>query len=626
MVYKKIKKMVTPKDLNVYGETAGDFLLDLQKKLPVSPLDTILPNGMKLSIGSEKMEIKLPKNKEIRSEIIEEILTEGTKLLLEENRRRNAWNRDRIKITMSLGDNTVYFAQGHLSRSPDGTVMPMYPVLDKTDETFIRLIDSTFTSDVSSLGCYIREQHNRTLGGHEEDRTQEIAEKLGFTTVEKDDSVINVQINGETDSCMVTRLCIHYNEFQNEETLLESIIKTYRDIRGLEENPLIIIGLNDTIDITIGRDRKTITIEHQYNEPSRNIIKLIKTVIGLFLTKEALENLKIEYKENIWVEGTLKHRIYENIYRTVEIIDKIREKHGHEITLGITLITIPLIFLFFLYSKTNPINSYFHAAIATIPSVICAVLITSDYRKRSWIKTFGQKKFPTCVWLFSILSYAYIHDLGFDEYLKTIFYIMITCIGIGVIIVSPYVWRKLSPKIEWIFSPVAKLFSPITSRLDNTINKMEKPFTHETIKKSANVLSVMLDKMFDTFPINILFALLSIVVRAILSIFGIIIVAIFAISFLPMIGLFVLVNFFNRGYWKEVDKYREDIIEKAVHKYRDERNLAPSCRVIFRTTKCKRLKNPLSGSWNVLRKKVPRLLTVDGFIDAIDKLILRGWM
>ena len=77
---------------------------------------------------------------------------------------------------------------------------------------------------------------------------------------------------------------------------------------------------------------------------------------------------------------------------------------------------------------------------------------------------------------------------------------------------------------------------------------------------------------------------------------------------------------------KNREKYREDIIEKAIHKYRDERNIAPSCRVIFKTTKCKRLKNPLSGSWNVLRKKVPKFLTLDGFSDLIDKLVLRGWI
>jgi len=91
MVYKKVRKKVTLKELGVCGDTAGDFLLNLQRRLPVSPLDTMLPNGMKLSIGTEKMEIKFPKNKEIRSDIIEEILTEGTRLLLEENRRRDHW-------------------------------------------------------------------------------------------------------------------------------------------------------------------------------------------------------------------------------------------------------------------------------------------------------------------------------------------------------------------------------------------------------------------------------------------------------------------------------------------------------------------------------------------------------
>lgn len=612
MVYKNVRKKVTPKELDVNGDTAGDFLLDLQKKLRASPLETILPNGTKLFIGSEMMEIKLPKNKEIRSEIIEEILTEGTRLLLEENIRRDDWNKERIKITISLGDNTVYFAQGHLRRSADGAVMPMHPILKKTDETFIRLIDSIFTSNMSNLGNYIKEQHNRTLGRHEEDRTQEIAEKLGFTTVEKDNSVIDVQINGVTDSCMVTRLCIHYDEFQNEETLLEGIIKTYKDIQGLEESPLIIIGLNDSIDITISRDRKKVTIETRFDEVSKNIKKLVKTVIGLILTKEVLENINIEYNEKIWVvRESLFHRICKKIDETMEIIDNIG--HGYEIILYMTLITIPLIFLFFLYSKTNPTNSYFQATIATIPSVIIATILTREYRKPSWIKTFGQKKFPAYILFFSLLSYVDIRSFEFEEYLISIGIFVITMI---VFIMSPYVLRKLSECIDMLFSPIAR-------RLNTSKGKVKKHsiFQSETMKR-ASVLSTML----DNYPINILFAILSIIWKIVLSILGIIFVIIFAAAFLPMIGLFVLVNFLNRGYWQELDKYRENIIEKAVHKYRDERNLAPSCRVIFRTTKCKRLKNPLSGAWSVLRKKVPRLLTMDGFIDIIDKLVLREWM
>jgi hypothetical protein len=626
MFCKKIKKIVTTKELGLEGDTAGDILVDLQKMLPVSPLDIVLPDGVKLCIGSEKMEIKLSKHKELRSDIIEEILTEGTKLLLEENRRRDVYDKNRIKITMSLGDNTVYFAQGHLDRSPDGKVMPMYPILSRTDDTFVRVIDSIFTPSIYDLGSFLKRQHNRTLGYSEEDRTQEIAEKLGFVTVEKDDSVIDVQINGVTDSCMVTRLCIHSNEFRTEEKLLESIIDTYRNIQGLEENPLIIIGLNESIDITISRDKKIITIEHQYNEISSSIIKLIKTVIGFIITKETLENGKIEYNETIMVEGkSLAQRIDEKITKFVDIIDKIIEGHEHNIIFGAALITIPLIFLFFLYSKTNPKGSYFQAAIATIPPIIFATVITREYRKRSWIRTYGQKKFLAYILFFSVGIYFYMRHFGFNTYLEILFYITIVCVVITAGIMSLYILRKLSPAIERAFSPVRKLFSPITRRLhvarkSNIIKG--SIFQNETMIKSANVLSMISDNN----TIHILIAIFSMILRIVSSILGVIAVAIFAIAFLPMIGLFVLFNLLNRGYWKELNNYREDIIEKAVHKYRDERKLAPSCRVIFRTTECKCLKNPLSGTWKILSKKAPRFLTIGGFVDMIDKLVIREWL
>lgn len=57
---------------------------------------------MKLCLGTEKVEIKLPKNKEIRHDVIEKIIIEGTRLLLEENRGRFLDDRRRIKLTMRL--------------------------------------------------------------------------------------------------------------------------------------------------------------------------------------------------------------------------------------------------------------------------------------------------------------------------------------------------------------------------------------------------------------------------------------------------------------------------------------------------------------------------------------------
>jgi len=628
MHYRKVRKITTPEELGVNGDTVGDFLLDLQKKLPSYPLDIILPNGTKLFLGGEKIEIKLPKNKEIRPDIIEEIITEGTRLLLEENRERFPGDRRRrIKLTMSLGDNTIYFTQGHLGLSPGGDIMPMNPILQRTDDTFIRMLDNNFTSDMGKLEFLLRRQHNSTLGSREEDRTQEIAEKLGFVTVEKDDSIIDVEINGVTDPCMVTRLCIHPNQIQNEKELLESAIKTYRDILALGESPLLMIGLNNYIDITIGRDRKAITIEPENCEISKIIQKLVKTVIGLILTKDALENVKIGYNESILVEGeTLREQILRRLDETIEAIDKTRERHGHIITLYTTLVTIPLIFLFFLYSKTNPTNSYLQAAIATIPPVVFSVMVTREYRKLTWVKTFGQKKFPIYMWSLSIISYIVIYTLGYDAYFMAIFYITVGVVGATILVVIRNLLIKLSPQIKWVFSPIAKLLFLMTRRKyeDKIEHKEKKPsiFQSETMKK----IGITLSNISKSGTGKKIWAIFSIILRVASSILGVIAVIIFAVAFLPMIGLFVLFNFLNRGYWRELEKYREDVIEKAIHKYRDQRNLAPSCRVIFRTTKCKRLKNPLSGALKVLRKKAPRLLTADGFIDLINKLVFKEWM
>lgn len=615
MPYRTVRKITTPKELGVKGDTAGDFLLDLQKRLPVCPLDTVLPNGMKLRLGREKVEVKLPKNKEIRSDVIEKIITEGTRLLLEENRGRYLVDRRRIKITMSLGDNTVYFTQGHLGLSPSGTAMPMNPILQRTDDTFLRILDSNFTSDMNGLEYFLRKQHNRTLGRSEEDRTQEIADKLGFTTVEKDDSIIDVKINGVTDSCMVTRLCVHTNEIHNEKELLESIVKTYRDIMEIGENPLLIIGLDNSIDITIGRDRKTITIEPGHYGYSETIQKLVKIVIGFIVTKDALENVKIEYKEDILVEGeSSSYKILKWLNGVFETVDKIRERHGHKITFGAALATIPMIFLFFMYGNTNPTNSYFQAAIVTITSVVFAVAVTRKYRKLTWIKTFGQKKFPISIWLWSEASYITILGFGYDVYLMVILYCIIGATAIvGLPLAYTHITRLLSPIIR-----------KLTNITDNRETKVKKPsiFHSKTMKK----IGIAFSGIFHSEIMKKVWMVISIILRVTSSILGVIAVIIFAIAFLPMIGLFVLVNLLNRGYWRELEKYREDIIEKAVHKYRDERKLAPSCRVIFKTTKCKKLKNPLSGSWNVLSKKVPKLLTADGFVGVIDRLVLRGWM
>lgn len=613
MPYRTIRKIITPEELGVKGETAGDFLLDLQKKLPVSPLDILLPNGMKLFLGREKVEIKLPKNKEIKSDVIEKIITEGTRLLLEENRGRSLGDRRRMKLTMSLGDNTVYFTQGHLDRSPSGTVMPMSPILHRKDDTFIRVLDSNFTQDMDTLEYFLRRQHNRTLGSLEEDRTQEIADKLGFTTVEKDDSIIDVEINGITDSCMVTRLCVHTNELQNEKELLESAIKTHRDILEIGENPLLIIGLDNSIDVTIGRDRKTVIIEPVNCRYSGTVQKLVKTVIGFIVTKDVLENVKIEYKEDILVEKeSSSSKILKWMNDVFDAIGEIRKKHGHEITFGVALAIIPMIFIFFVYSRINPTNSYFQAAIITVSSVIFAVMVTMKYRKLTRIKTFGQKKFPASIWNWSVASYIVIYIFGYDTYLMIMFYITVCIVGLYLL----------------VSVRIARLLSYITRRPKNITDDGETKVKRSSIFHSdiMKKIGIVLSGISDSHTMKKIWMAISIILRAASSILGVIAVIIFAIAFLPMIGLFVLINLLNRGYWRELEKYREDLIEKAVHKYRDERKLAPSCRVIFKTTKCKKLKNPLSGSWNILSKKVPRLLTADGFIDIINKLVLRGWI
>lgn len=339
-------------------------------------------------------------------------------------------------------------------------------------------------------------------------------------------------------------------------------------------------------------------------------------MIGFIVTKDVLENVKIEYKENILVEGeSLSYKILRRLNEVVEAIDKaidkIRERHGHEITFGVALATIPMIFLLFMYSKINPTNSYFNAAIVTIPSVVFAVIVTREYRKLTWIKTFGQKKFPVSIWFWSAASYIVIHSFGYDTYLMVILYITVCIVGL-------YLSRS---------ARIARLLSHIVRRLENVTSnrktKVKKPsiFHGEIMKK----IGIMLSGISDSHTGKKIWMVISIILRSVLSILGVITVIIFAIAFLPMIGLFVLINLLNRGYWRELEKYREDLIEKAVHKYR-ERKLAPSCRVIFKTTKCKKLKNPLSGSWNVLSKKVPRFLTTDGFIDVINRLVLRGWM
>lgn len=609
MRYKTVKKIITSKGLEVQGETAGEFLLDLQRKLPVTPLDIVLSNRMKLSLGRERIEIKLPNNKEINSDVIEKIITEGTRLLLEENVRREfIYDRRRIKITMSLGDNTVYFTQGHLGISSDGSIMHMNPILRRTDNTFLRVLDSNFTSDMDSLEYFVRNQHNRTLGRSEEDRTQDIADKLGFTTVEKDDSIIDVEINGVTDSCMVTRLCVHTNEFQNEKELLGSIIDTYRDIMKIGENPLLIIGLDNLIDITIGRDRKTITIEPVHNQYSETIRELIQIVIDSIIPKNALENVKIEYKEDILVEGeSLGNKFLERLNDLTGAIDKIRENHGNEISLGAALGSIPIIFLLFLRGTINPTNSYFHAAMVTISSILFAIIVTKEYRKHTWLKTFGQKKFLISIWFWAIASYVAIDGFGYNIYQL---YITVFAIGIVVII-----------GLSLAYPHVARLFSPITIRLENIMGNRKTK-----VKKPSSEIIKKIGILFSNISNSRIWAMISILLKIVETILGAIALIIFVIAFLPMIGLFVIVNFLNRGYWRELEKYREDLIEKAVHKYRNQRNLAPSCRVIFKTTKCKKLKNPLSGSLSVLRKKLPRLLTADGFIDAVDRLILREWM
>ena len=427
---------------------------------------------------------------------------------------------------------------------------------------------------------------------------------------------------------MVTRLCIHPNELQNEKELLDSVIKTYRDILAIGENPLLMIGLNNYIDIIISRDRKKITIESGYRDIFEVVQKLVKTVIGLVLTKETLENVKTEYKESVLVEGeTLKEKILRRLNEMIESIDSIREKHGHIITFYTTLATIPLIFLFFLYSRTNPTNSYLQAAIATIPSVIFSAMVTREYRKLAWIKTFGQKKFPVGIWLLSAVSYIVIYTLGYNIYLMAISYITVGIVGAIILVVIKNLLTKLSPQIKWVLSPVTRLLSPVTRIFKyegKKKHKEKKPsiFQSEAMKKIGTTLSNIL----NSGTVKTIWTVFVIVSRIISSILGAIAVIIFAIAFLPMIGLFVLFNFLDRGYWKELERYREDIIEKAIHKYRDQRNLAPSCRVIFRTTKCKRLKNPLSGSLKVLRKKAPKLLTTDGFMDLVNRLIFKEWM
>ncbi|MDP2749444.1 MAG: hypothetical protein Q8O89_01270 [Nanoarchaeota archaeon] len=560
-----------------------------------------VPEKCDLEISDNDVSIHVSKGNSID---MEKLLKEVT-LLLQQRHNLSEFN-SQMAISIRHGKHSVQFISGHLKRNDKEELLPMHEVLNHRDQTMIRTLKTLKSYEIKStlsneLDSYSLQDSNIAMGFLKEAKEaileggprKEAAQKFGFKIMaKKSEGVVPNGMEGQT--CIAERLCVYAEEY-NSEDVANKVIETYRMAQKVRNNPPVIMGLKNEIEIHA--DKKIISLSRKHSDSktfSEFLTKLFE-IVGV----TDVSALTFEYQKEVVVEDTPFQKWLAAQAKHAERILNWTEDNKHNINFSLLSISILLLFAFLLR-----INTLFEATMIMVPSlvVIAAALLFSG--KDKIVRKVGQRSVVFAFYA-SFAIAGILAVISFDEYL----------------LLLKIVAATVAVFIAWIF-----IAAETEEKRDEAIRKLKewlaKTAKNLEIKINAFGKKALANKAF----VSTLTAFLVVVGIALTIMIGVVMVPviIFMALFIPIVIML------DRQFWQEIEADRERTLDKFFEDFRAKReDLPEACEVRFEITKCKKLRNPFRGIPTKLAKyaknKYPKSLTLNGFKQTAQKLITGKW-
>lgn len=611
MKNKTVRERKSARELGLSGQTVGETMLDLIKKCPELFSKAVLPGcvmEIEKDFATNLVKIVFSDGMEISEFQTEKISEMAAKTLLAQWQEQQGHEKRNIEIRVHLKSisESAWITNGHLPWSIENRIIRMNPQICAADDSFIRTI-VPHTDDLYNMDQYLHKKpQNRILKRSEPVRDYpEIIRTLGFEMQFKENSTVQINEDGEEDTCVVTRICPYPDEIKGNDQVIKCVIDTIEKTSAIEENPIVKIRMENFFDITVHNNRKELTMTipaHKDDESSKYIENLIGNILETVgITGTELKKSVVEYNTTIQVEDTILDKflkragefagsIVEGAISVVESARDIRDKYGEKIVAGATLLSMPLIFMYLLLNKaTNPDSSWFEAVMTMLPAFCIAYFVSVIMGGGAkLLEVFEKKRFPLLFWLCTGITYIVVSEIGFLAYFKALLYIFLILTILVIVAIFAYAILLL----------ISYLTEPLREYLEG--RKVAEKIIHS--------------------------GSLAILARIILIFIGIIIAIVFNIAAIPLKVICSINVFRDRSYWREIEQYQINIIESSIDKKRVDLNLAIPCKIYVNLKNCRKFKNPFRGGLKVLRRRMPDFLTWEGYIELNKNLVRGNWM
>lgn len=492
---------------------------------------------------------------------------------------------------------------GHLKLGSDNQAMPMFPIQDPADRTFIKVMKTYIYEQAKTYEGKTRPEtiydlmdntnlrNNDVVEGpmHQlisilkrEKPEEDIAKSLGFNVIAHDST--GKFNGGANDKCSAVRLCIHAEEIP-EKDLVTKATELYKRMKTLRKDPGFIIGIVDNIEIHI--DSKRITISSHHKTDYMNYLAKILELSGVRnLDTASIKYIKENHEEDAFIVK-MKDAFLETMSDTIEtFIDFFKSKTVQAYIYCLILMTGA--YLSFVFMLNDGIKIY-ECILIALPSFAYLTSLIGKSKEDSWIKkvgTFHNIWYPGIMMTWSMLVFVH---LGMLSYLK-ILTICVICY-----LAFPYITKygsKYAKSDSW-------------KRFKDKLYLLEK--------------EIYSNRLFNV--LCLVFAVITGIVSIIT--FGILTLALVV----PICVIFLLAAIADRRFRDEYAYETERYKDRFFSTFREERpGLSSSCRIKLKLSKCPKLLIwiPLKVFTKKIisygKEKYPHSLTITGLKGRAKKL------
>ncbi len=359
----------------------------------------------------------------------------------------------------------VQITNGHLETNKENKMMPMFPVYNCQDEDFVKSLQAYNFEEGKTSAKNNRQETISSLSNSEnvqkrniveglpsqirsllfgEETLASVGETLGFNVIFKGNSSGRLDTGGK-DRCLAARTCVHCEEIKREE-LVESVVKTFDNMKRLRNNPSCIMGIQEHIEVHL--DAKRISITCGSGEKEKTFISFLSKVLKL-IGIDDLNSAKVRYRKEVTVEDPLWLKALGMAGCIIaDILGFFSRDKMKAIYVSLVLMVgIPVSAL--VAVQLN--HSVFRTAILMLPAVLVLAEMIRISSEENWLLRIGQEAnlaVPFMVFVLSGLIYMYV---GFTFYFTFILLIAVLIVIYNVLddnrvrrIKGSNIWKEAS--------------------------------------------------------------------------------------------------------------------------------------------------------------------------------------